>query len=343
MISQPSPDLLPNSPPVGEASALPVEAPAQGAHPPELQALFADHLRHFQRLSLPDQEQDLPPALALAPLLLSIEYDPPAKAGDQILPPGGNPLPLPGVPQFKMGDAPSPELPGAEIQSPDQQPSLELEAYLTEDTAVLTAQKAIPEVRTTLPAVDIVSLSDAGARIDAATKLSDIANVVQAAPIQGAEQGSPGVRVFSAEQVIDVPLGQPRWDQALGNRVLWLVNQETHHAELRLNPPELGPLEVRISIDGERANINFTANHWAVREALESAIPRLREMFAESGLNLVDVNVSQHSFAEQQHSSPHPNQTTSHSFGEGMDEEPGFEASDNQIGRQGAGVVDYYA
>ncbi|MCG5499525.1 flagellar hook-length control protein FliK [Ectothiorhodospira lacustris] len=91
---------------------------------------------------------------------------------------------------------------------------------------------------------------------------------------------------------LDVPMTRPNWGQAVGSRVLWMVNQNMQGAELRLNPPHLGPLEVRISMEGDRANIQFLAHHPQAREALDAAMPRLREMFSESGLLLGDVDVS---------------------------------------------------
>jgi flagellar hook-length control protein FliK len=97
----------------------------------------------------------------------------------------------------------------------------------------------------------------------------------------------------------------PGWSQGLGERVQWMVQQNVQGAEIRLDPPDLGKLEVKIQVNGEHGttHIHFSSPNGAVREALEHAIPRLREMFADSGLSLGDVNVSQQSFAEQQQNS----------------------------------------
>ncbi|TVP92790.1 MAG: flagellar hook-length control protein FliK [Thioalkalivibrio sp.] len=98
-----------------------------------------------------------------------------------------------------------------------------------------------------------------------------------------------GARVFN----VDVPLQQPGWDRALGNGIRWMVNQNLQVAELRVSPPNLGPLEVRLQVEGDRTHVNIVAPHATTREAVEAALPRLREMFAESGLTLGDVNVRQ--------------------------------------------------
>ncbi|MBI5041004.1 MAG: flagellar hook-length control protein FliK, partial [Gammaproteobacteria bacterium] len=99
---------------------------------------------------------------------------------------------------------------------------------------------------------------------------------------------------------VETPLRQPGWDQALGERVMWVVNNKFQGVELKLNPAHLGPIEVRVQMQNDQAQVSFVAQHAPVREALEAALPRLREMFGANGFNLADVNVSQHSFAEQQ-------------------------------------------
>lgn len=81
------------------------------------------------------------------------------------------------------------------------------------------------------------------------------------------------------------------WSEALGERVLWLIGNRISAAQLNLNPPELGPLEVRIVLDGDKAHVHFASAHAQVRDALESALPRLRELLGEAGIQLLDAGV----------------------------------------------------
>ncbi len=99
--------------------------------------------------------------------------------------------------------------------------------------------------------------------------------------------------------VIQVPVRQAGWDQALGDRVQWMMSQKLQGAELKLNPANLGPLEVRINVQNEQATVMFAAQQGVVREAIEQAVPKLREMLGESGIELLNVDVSEQSFAEQ--------------------------------------------
>ena len=80
-----------------------------------------------------------------------------------------------------------------------------------------------------------------------------------------------------------------------------MVKKDMHMAELKLNPRHLGPIEVKIAMSQDQVTtVHMSASHGTTREALEAAIPRLREMLNESGLTQVDVNVSQHSNQQRQ-------------------------------------------
>ena len=93
---------------------------------------------------------------------------------------------------------------------------------------------------------------------------------------------------------VPVTVGQPGWGRAVGEQMMWFVSQNIKSASLRLNPQHLGPMEMHVQMDGDKATIAFSSQHAMVRDALESSLPRLREMFSANGLNLVNVDVMQH-------------------------------------------------
>jgi len=98
---------------------------------------------------------------------------------------------------------------------------------------------------------------------------------------------------------VRTPFGETQWGSAMAERVAFLASQRVTAAEIHLDPPELGPLQVRVTLNQEQASVSFVAQHAAVREALDQGAFRLREMFDAEGLDLVDVDVSGQSFAEQ--------------------------------------------
>jgi len=115
----------------------------------------------------------------------------------------------------------------------------------------------------------------------------------------GSRQLQPTERGFVVQSEVRVPVGQqPQWSQAVGQRVLWMAAQNLSSAELRLDPPDLGPMQVKVSVHNDQISVNFTSAQATVREALDQGSARLREMFESEGLDLVNVDVSDQS--EQQ-------------------------------------------
>ena len=140
---------------------------------------------------------------------------------------------------------------------------------------------------------------------------------------KGVDSPLPGMVVLAAEpgqtqQIstdkpsfqLDTPMNNPKWGENFTQRVQWLVNQSMSGAQIRLNPQHMGPIEVRIQMQNEQATVSFTAQHGATREAIDAALPRLREMFNEQNVNVVDIDVSQHSFAEQREQQASNNEET---------------------------------
>lgn len=92
---------------------------------------------------------------------------------------------------------------------------------------------------------------------------------------------------------LDIPVQDPRWEQALSERVFVLASGRAQNAEIRLTPAELGPLRIQVSVDDGTATVAFQAQHALTREALEQAMPRLRELLSETGLTLGQASVSE--------------------------------------------------
>jgi hypothetical protein len=105
----------------------------------------------------------------------------------------------------------------------------------------------------------------------------------------------PGTASNLANDMLQLPpkVGEAGWGQALAQRVMWMVGREHQSAELRLNPAHLGPLEVKLSLHHDQASVSLLAHNGAVRDALEQALPRLRDMFNQQDIQLVQVDVGQ--------------------------------------------------
>lgn len=102
---------------------------------------------------------------------------------------------------------------------------------------------------------------------------------------------------------VPVTVGKQGWGDAVMQRVMWMSSQQVQTAEIALDPPELGPLQVRVSNQGEQTSVVFSSQHAQVRDALDQSLPRLREMMEEQGVDLADVNVSDQGFQGQEQTS----------------------------------------
>jgi flagellar hook-length control protein FliK len=86
-------------------------------------------------------------------------------------------------------------------------------------------------------------------------------------------------------------VGTPAWDQQVGQKIVWMVAGEEQSASLTLNPPDLGPMQVVLSVTNDQASVAFSSHEPEVRQALQDALPRLREMMSDSGIALGNATV----------------------------------------------------
>jgi len=117
--------------------------------------------------------------------------------------------------------------------------------------------------------------------------------------------------------------------------VSMMVNQRIGVATIRMNPPELGPIEVKINLNHDRASVQFVSHAVQVRDALEQSIPRLREMLEDAGFTLVDSQVSDQPQQQQQE------QQKAHAQGDAA--AAASELAAQTITHQAVGLIDYYA
>lgn len=251
--------------------------------------------------------------------------------------------------------------PGVALATPPVQPAVE--PVVEEGAAAVSALPSEPELLSATGAGEAAAnlLAEAGESaaggkagtadafaqaLAAADSLAgdgqaDVTAPLSSPPIQQSAAPDKAQSAPPFADSIDTPVDRPQWGESVGSRVVWLVNQNQQSAELRLNPPHLGPLEVRITVHQDQASVSFTAQHAMTRDALESAVPRLRDMLGEQGLSLVNVDISQHSFAEHREGRA--------ALGQGpyaREQGEGTELGDAGARRETVivrGLVDYYA
>ncbi|QYK14888.1 flagellar hook-length control protein FliK [Shewanella rhizosphaerae] len=117
-------------------------------------------------------------------------------------------------------------------------------------------------------------------------------------------QGLQGARneALPQYQVSIKPQGEPvtqmqemihKFSPVMRQQLVAMVSQGVQQAEIRLDPPELGHMMVRVQVQGDQTQVQFHVTQTQTRDLVEQAIPRLRELLAEQGMQLTDSNVSQ--------------------------------------------------
>lgn len=142
------------------------------------------------------------------------------------------------------------------------------------------------------------AIADAAARVDTTTpapRPETPLTGVHATPATPVQPASSAANQGPPVTPIETPLNDARWADDFGQRIVWLSRGDVQNAQISINPPNLGPIEIALKLGGDQATAVFTSAHSEVREALESALPRLREMMAGAGIQLGQTQVNSQS------------------------------------------------
>lgn len=199
--------------------------------------------------------------------------------------------------------------------------------------------ETLPDKFKALSAVAQAAQERAALEAGTQKELAPVATVLaQVAPLAAQAAGV-------AADHLPARVGSPAWDQQVGQKIVWMVAGEEQSASLTLNPPDLGPLKVVLSVTNDQAHVAFSANQMEVRQALENALPRLREMMSESGIALgnatVDAGQPDQRQAQDDGSRTKGGAGTHHDGTAGLDEAAARPVRVSTIGARGA--VDTFA
>jgi flagellar hook-length control protein FliK len=90
----------------------------------------------------------------------------------------------------------------------------------------------------------------------------------------------------------------PRWADEFANRIALQVNQRESVASISLTPVDLGPVDVSVTVRDSQATIHFGAAQAETRALIEASLPKLRELLAAQGFQLMDASVSSQGFRQ---------------------------------------------
>ncbi|MEO9495915.1 MAG: flagellar hook-length control protein FliK [Vibrio splendidus] len=183
-----------------------------------------------------------------------------------------------------------------------------LDPSLTTQSLAMNATPAATKVGSTdallkagAGAAALSGLGKAGAKED--SKDSTFAQqIASAAGAQGtATVGSAPTRAeIQAAQQAPLQLTKELANEQVAEKVQMMMSKNLKNLDIRLDPPELGQMKIRMTMNNDVANVHFTVSNQQAREVIEQTLPRLREMLAQQGLQLADSSVQQQSSGQGQ-------------------------------------------
>ncbi|UPR52931.1 flagellar hook-length control protein FliK [Vibrio cyclitrophicus] len=194
----------------------------------------------------------------------------------------------------------------ANVASPQQQATLDpaLTAQGMAMNATPTATKAGSTdalLKAGASAAALSGLGKAGAKED--SKDSTFAQqIASATGAQGtATVGSAPTRAeIQAAQQVPLQLTKELANEQVAEKVQMMMSKNLKNLDIRLDPPELGQMKIRMTMNNDVANVHFTVSNQQARDVIEQTLPRLREMLAQQGLQLADSSVQQQNSGQGQ-------------------------------------------
>jgi len=212
-----------------------------------------------------------------------------------------------GVTAIGKPSAPTPE---AETRAPKMKSATQPAVAMRETKSATQPAVAMPEdvaskaLETPRESVPSATHGPANARASATPSLLPLHESAPAAPAGSQPETTPAPAQVPQSEFHPGPpvtpvsrwsvpglMGTHQWREDFATGVSLLATQRVSAAELRVQPAELGPVHVSIRIEAGEANITCTAQHAETRNAMEAALPRLREILEASGISVGSTNV----------------------------------------------------
>ncbi|MDX1302350.1 flagellar hook-length control protein FliK [Photobacterium sp.] len=188
---------------------------------------------------------------------------------------------------------------------------------------------------------------EGSANLNAETKPADIAHQISSLSGQQSINGQAKSEALAQAQT-PLQLSKEQAGDQVAERVNMMMSKNLKHVDIRLDPPELGKLQIKLSLNQDQASVQFTVGNQQTRDLIEQAMPRLREMLHQQGLQLAQSTVQQDGSRQQLGQSGQQGGTQQQSGGSdhtGGESEMGHSGSEavEMFVKQADDRVDYYA
>ncbi len=163
-----------------------------------------------------------------------------------------------------------------------------------------------------------------------------------AAQVSGKQPSPIEATQNNLSNFINVSPGKPGWSGAIGQKVAWMVGATEQSATLTLNPKDLGPLQIIINVNNEKADATFISDNPEVRKALEDGMSNLKQSMNQAGVELGQANVNtgkEHQAFQQANQGSSQKQANARSDAQGAE----HIAQQTVVKRASNGLVDTFA
>ena len=160
-------------------------------------------------------------------------------------------------------------------------------------------------------------------------------NLLAGVGASNAPLGLARTETVNAMEAPSADLHGGHFDEDIGDAVRWMADQKIGHAHIKVTPNDLGTVEIRLRLDGDRVHADFSSAQAEVRQALENGLPRLRDMLGQHGFQLAHADVG------QQHTSPQQGAASPH--GESSANTEAVAETPRTVRMTARGLVDAYA
>lgn len=188
-------------------------------------------------------------------------------------------------------------MPNELVASQIQQVAAAPNSALLQDQAVLKAAMGAKAVGTL---GKLGSGSGKEGSQQASESSSGFAQQIAQASGQPGTNGLGQIRAEQAAAQSPLQLTREMAGDQVAERVQMMMSKNLKNIDIRLDPPELGRLQIRMNMNGDAATVHFTVANQQARDVIEQSMPRLREMLAQQGVQLGDSSVQQQASGQQQ-------------------------------------------
>lgn len=275
--------LLAGSVPARDPGRDPMAEPAVDAEPLPGDALPGT-------LYARDDMDDWPPAG-----LSALDWSPALPQAPMPLPAAATPVPAdPDADADALGLLPDGSRPAPPSTARLAHPSLAAAQAAAAQTAPSTHEEPLPAIAMAATASGGIDIASAGMEPAAPAPIALPGITLPsfgafAAPLSSAQAAAAPADAGQAPPNLH---GDDFADE-FGARLHWMADQKIGHARIRLHPEELGAVDVRLRLDGDRVSADFISARPEVRQALEQSLPRLEELLGEHGFQLAHADVGQ--------------------------------------------------